>query len=103
MFVPYGATAMPEQEIPHGPRLSLAFRARRAVLVLGTALGLAAAGSTVVVGAQRGATQGYLSSAPRGDCEFWGGCSDSWWEWPPDKHPLDSPPTAVLPATRRSV
>jgi hypothetical protein len=89
-----------EREIDHAPRLSLAVRARRGLLVLGAALGCAAAGATVVVGAQRGATQAYLAESFGSGCSPWG-CYDSWWEWPPDKSPFDSPPTAVVAPSRR--
>jgi hypothetical protein len=94
-----------EAEIEHGPGLALALRARRTLLMLATALGCAAAGATVIVAAQRGAREAYIAhtyeppSAP--DCVFWNSCSGSWWEWPDDKSPLDSPPTAILGPQRR--
>jgi hypothetical protein len=90
-----------ESEIPHGPRLSLALRARRGLLVLGCALGLPAAGASVQVGAQRRATQAYLTLPEGPSCVAWGGCSDSWWEWPGEKSPYDAPPTAILPGRPR--
>ena len=90
---------MVEQEILQGPRLSLALRARRWLLLLATALGLAAAGSTVAVGAHRGAATTHLAMQGP-DCDFWGSCTDSWWDWPAGKSPWDSPPTAILPSRR---
>lgn len=90
-----------EQEIPHGPRLALALRARQSLLLIGAALGFAAAGATVVVGAQRGAASAFLARPDQPDCEFWDACPESWWEWPADKSPFDSPPTAILRSTRR--
>ena len=96
---------MYESEIPEGPRLALALRARRWLLLLGAALGFAAAGSTVAVGAQRGATSAYLAMQGSECWRYWSweSCPDSWWEWPADKSPWDSPPTAVLPGRRRDI
>lgn len=80
-------------------------------MVLGAALGLAAAGATTVAGTQRGAQSAHLSMTlpPQLPCpgslgEFLDlGCGEprSWWEFPPEKSPHDSPPTAVLQTQRR--
>ena len=78
-------------------------------MIVGAALGFAAAGTTGVVGTQRGAHSAYLAATlvPTDDCHpffdhLWG-CWDSWWEFPPEKSPYDSPPTAVLQARQRYV
>ena len=91
-----------------GPLLALALRARRTLLAVCTALGCAAAGATVVVGGQRGAQQAYI--ATQGNPDTWSPICDeillswcshgSWWGWPPEKSPSDSPPTAILPSRR---
>lgn len=84
-----------------GPLLSLALRSRRWLLLFATALGLAAAGGTVRVAAERGAQHAFIAATEPGfDCEFWGGCSDSWWSWPGSDAP-PSPPTAVVGPMRR--
>src|SRR5687767_3082691 len=99
-----------EREIANGPRLSLALRARRGLMILGAALGLAAAGATTAVGTQRGAQSAHLSMTlpPQLPCrgsldEFLNWCGEprSWWEFPPEKSPHDSPPTAMLETRRR--
>lgn len=90
--------------VDRGPFSSLALRSRRLVLLFATALGLAAAGSTVTVAAQRGAQHAYLAVEwpgwdllGPGDCID---CSGSWWSWPNNDAP-PSPPTAIVGPTRR--
>jgi hypothetical protein len=85
-----------ECEISSGPRLSLV-RARQWLLLVGAALGFAAAGAPAVVGSTRTSAGTYLVYEGGPDCEFWRTC------WAPvPTSPWESPPIAILPDRRRA-